>query len=1039
MCRDGTSWVACCGLEAWGGGGMTDGSVPSEQDLQVFISYSRKDLDFANKLVAALDSIPGFDPLIDREDILPGEPWQERLRQLIVKAGTVVCAISPNSVASKHVAWEVEEAVSLSKRLIPVVACEVDDSTVGERLRHLNYIFFTGPGHSFDSGFAQLVRTLNTDIAWIREHVRLGEQANRWQQNSRIKAQLLRGRDIGQARAWIASRPDRAPEMTPEVTSLQREFIDESASAETLRRRLLAVAAFALAALAGFGLWRLHLGEVENAKSATSLARQAMEDGWEGYYDRTMRMALQGLPAKYTIPFLSPWSYTLEGILANAAVHSRLLAQINDDASVLTAFSDDGHRVITVSSDSARLWDTSTGREQAAFTPNEEVLTATFTPSGVTVLTSSEDNYARVWELATGKKVKEFDLGYGGSHSACLSPRGSRFVISNFSRFVISNFDNTGQLWDENSGNFFPISGDPNGNDWDCAFSSDGATLITSGGQFSHSSSTGIWDATTGNQISMVTGYDYNAEWRDSLSPDRKKIVVIKGDTAKILDATTKEVIKVLGNHQEKINSAAFNRDGSQVVTASDDRTARVWDAVSGAEIESLKHRPKVYRAHFSRDATKIVTVSFDATWLWDAATGHLFAVLEGHEGEVTDAKFSPDGTRILTTSDDGTARLWNAVDNSHFTLLNKRGRDVYEASFSTDGTKVVIISENETAEVWDVATGDAITAFHDHAKDVLSATFSNNGVKVVTTSKDRTARVWDAATGNPIAVLEGHRGDVIHAAFDSEGRRVVTASKDKTARVWDAMTGSPLAVLEGHGVAFTSVAFSPDGSKVLTTSKENTLSKENTMRIWDAGTGREIGQIGHYSHNVDLAVFSKDGKRIAAASGKKVRIWDIANEHGDPLSTLEGHTYEVTSLAFSADGTRILTAAGGRFSGDKTVRLWDVTSGAEIAVLNGDYAVLTSDEAKVTTISSQGGLLSWDVTWATKVRAKELRDRVCAEKLTGAESFSAGEAKNPILNGLAGKSPCDRRGPLSVRFWINRLAASWQWASAFFNGAEAP
>lgn len=106
---------------------------------------------------------------------------------------------------------------------------------------------------------------------------------------------------------------------------------------------------------------------------------------------------------------------------------------------------------------------------------------------------------------------------------------------------------------------------------------------------------------------------------------------------------------------------------------------------------------------------------------------------------------------------------------------------------------------------------------------------------------------------------------------------------------------------------------------------------------------------------------------------------------------------------------------------------------GRLIAPLNHEWpvvaAVFSADGAKVVTASEDNTARIWDVTWATKVRGAALRDRVCAEKLKGAEAFTAAEAEAHILIGQAGKSPCDRRGPLSRRYWTDAAAELWQWA----------
>jgi WD40 repeat protein len=115
--------------------------------------------------------------------------------------------------------------------------------------------------------------------------------------------------------------------------------------------------------------------------------------------------------------------------------------------------------------------------------------------------------------------------------------------------------------------------------------------------------------------------------------------------------------------HELQVWTAAFSPDGLRVVTASADKTARVWDATTGRPLTgALEHQDQVVSAAFSPDGTRVVTASWDGTAaVWDASAGKLTIALE-HQAEVWTAAFSPDGTRVVTASADKTARLWDAL-----------------------------------------------------------------------------------------------------------------------------------------------------------------------------------------------------------------------------------------------------------------------------------------------------------------------------------------------------------------------------------------
>ena len=238
---------------------MTNAESPRQDEqpkAKIFISYSRRDMAFVDRLELALEA-RGFKPLIDRAEIYAFEDWWRRIEALITQADTIVFTLSPDAVSSDVCRKEIAFAASLNKRLAPIVFRRVDDKMVPEALARLNFIFFDDESR-FEDSVTRLTEALQTDIDWIRKHTDFGEAARRWASAGRSAARslLLRSPLLEEAERWIASRPPGAP--VPTETT--QAFIAESRRASTRRRNILTgslAAGLVLAlGLAGLAYWQ---------------------------------------------------------------------------------------------------------------------------------------------------------------------------------------------------------------------------------------------------------------------------------------------------------------------------------------------------------------------------------------------------------------------------------------------------------------------------------------------------------------------------------------------------------------------------------------------------------------------------------------------------------------------------------------------------------------------------------------------------------------------------------------------------------------
>jgi eukaryotic-like serine/threonine-protein kinase len=507
------------------------------------------------------------------------------------------------------------------------------------------------------------------------------------------------------------------------------------------------------------------------------------------------------------------------------------------------------------------------------------------------------------------------------------------------------------------------------------------------------------------SELAILTGHG-DFVWTARYSPDGTRIVSASKDgTARIWDAQTGIPIRALSVPGTRPRFAAYSPDGKRIITVLRDNTARIWDAVTGAQQLVLTgHGAAVQSASFSHDGTRVVTASQDHTArIWDALSGSQLAVLD-HPGIVQFAEFSPDDTHLVTASFDGTARIWDARKRGPPLMLAGHGGIVYSAAYSPDGGHIVTASQDKTARVWETATGAQILVLsRDGTDELYCATFSPDGSRIVTASADKTARIWDARSGAPIAVLTGHSEAVESAAYSPDGTRIVTASADKSVRIWDARRGAPLVTLVGHTDILEFAAYSPDGTRIVT------ASRDRTARVWDARTGAALAVLSGHQNVIQSATYSPDGMRIVTASADRTaRIWD-ANT-GAPLATIAAPVQTGIDFAvFSPDGTRIVTA-----SQDWAAHIWDGGSYAPLAVLTGHngilyFAAFSPDGNSIATASADTTARVWDA-----------RSGAALLVLSGHDGIVSSLAYSPDGRRLATAS-----GDNTVRIWNSRSGAA--------------
>ena len=364
---------------------------------------------------------------------------------------------------------------------------------------------------------------------------------------------------------------------------------------------------------------------------------------------------------------------------------------------------------------------------------------------------------------------------------------------------------------------------------------------------------------------------------------------------------------------------------------AKDERQERKHPARDDSVFTCAGHRRECFSCACSNDGRLLASGSEDGTArVWDATTGALVRVLEGHGKRtgfqqrggfgalVSAVAFSPDGASLATGCRDNLVRVFDLGTGKIQLQLKGHGAYVSSVEFNVDGGRLVSGSYDETAVVWNAVTGKKRMALldrksgHRKTNDIVHyvhhASYDRRGDRVVCASRDGLARIWDGhwdggggSTGRLLLTLKGHEAAVLCAKFFVDGRRVVTASQDKSARTWDAKTGDQLAVLLGHTHHITAVACLADGRLV-------TGAKDYTIRVWE-----DKWKVHNYDHRVleghadrvmAVALAQNDGLLVSASFDRTLKCWDP-----DPADELFVDRRYAAASAAEAEG--LLSAQG--------------------------------------------------------------------------------------------------------------------------------
>lgn len=408
-----------------------------------------------------------------------------------------------------------------------------------------------------------------------------------------------------------------------------------------------------------------------------------------------------------------------------------------------------------------------------------------------------------------------------------------------------------------------------------------------------------------------------------AFSPDGTRLAVASSIGIWIYDARPGKVkeLDLLTGHTEMVKFVAFSPNGNRLASASDDKTVRIWEVVTGEHIATFdKHLGRVFTVAFSPDGNTIASGDIDGTvYLWNANTGQYKATLSGHTEIVHQIAFSPDGNMIATDTI-STMCLWDVHTREQITTFKEQTKYFSSIAFSPDGNTIATSSDGNTVQLLDTRTAEHKTVLSGHKEDVTSIAYSPDGNIIATGSTDETVRLWDAHTGEHKTILLDLNTSVMSIAYSPDGN-TMAISDSYAVRLLDTNTGKHIITLTEHNEWGDFVVFSPDGNTIATG------SDDNAAVLWDVETRKQKMKLRGHASAVTCLAYSPDADVIATGGfDRTVRLWNAKT--GKPITILTGHKKRINSIAFSPDGKIIASGS------EETVRLWDAKTGKHKSTL---------------------------------------------------------------------------------------------------------
>ena len=632
------------------------------------------------------------------------------------------------------------------------------------------------------------------------------------------------------------------------------------------------------------------------------------------------------------------------------------------------AFNADGSKLASASEDKTiRVWNLADGTEANKIESPAPAKAVVFNADGSKVIVGQADNIIRIWAIpAVAPFMPEKEIkGHTGpvTSLALIAPAGAQILSG--------SDDQTARVWDLASGNqvrAFAHGGPVTS----VAIRADGLFAATGGAN----NIAKLWNNQTGAQVVELKGdvtLNRKVVERTEDQKVAQQFVALALATFKAAETNQKERDEAV----KKANEAKVAAD--KAVVEQDPKVKEAATKAEAAKKAADEKKDDAALAKASTDAAAELTKQMDELKKrQDAIVSAVRAVqlsetaAKAAVDQINAAKAQQDVMTAAQTKAD--ADLKAATDLDTAAVKPVRG-----VAFSVDGKRLLTSGDDNLIHVWDSTSGKAIEVFAGHKAVVGSIATGPNGL-VVSGSQDQTAAVWNTI---PKWSLVGQLGPkkeapldlapspfvsrVLSLAFSRDGKWLATgggeASRSGELFLWDVAQQTLAKELkDAHSDTVMSIEFSRDGKYLVSG------AADKFVKLWDLGTSKLVKSFeGHTHHVLGVSIKADNSLIVSAGADNAIKVWNI--ETGEQARTIPGYTKQVTSIRFLGVTENMVSCGG-----DKTVRYHNATNGGQPRAFAGGtdfmYCVAASRDEQIVVAAGEDGVLRvWNGTNAAVIR----------------------------------------------------------------------